>query len=230
MLSISSTPAWSAAYPGASIGLLQVENVDNTAPAPALEERKHAVQAALLQRYAGYDRPRLLELDLLRAYKTYYRKFGNTYHVQLQLESILFKSKTLPTVNPLVDAGFTAEIETLILTAAHDLDRLVPPLRIDVAAGDEQFTQMGGALKTVKPLDILMADATGVVCTILYGQDQVSPVTPATRRALYVAYAPPGVPAAAVAAHLEAIRANILLFAPLAAFPEQRVITAPPEA
>jgi len=219
MLPFAPTPAWKTAYPAAHIGLLHVENVDNTPRPTALDDHKRAVQAALLRRYTGFDRARLLELDLLNAYKTFYRRFGNTYHVQLQLESILFKGKSLPAVNPLVDAAFTAEIETLILTAAHDLDRLVPPFSIDVAAGSEQFVQMGGALKTVKAGDILMADATGVVCTILYGQDHNSPVTPLTTRALYVAYAPPGVPAAAVSAHLDAVRHNILRFAPQAHFP-----------
>ncbi len=230
MLPVTLSPALTGAYPDAHIGLLHAENVDNTPRPSPLDAHKLAVQAALLEKYAGLDRSSLLELDLLRAYRNYYRKFGNNYHVQLQLKSILFKAKSLPSVNPLVDAGFTAEIETLVLTAAHDLDRLVLPLTFTIANGTEQFTQMGGAVKTLKANDILMADATGVVCTILSGQDSHSPVTPATRRVLYVAYAPPGVPAAVVSAHLALIQQNILRFAPQAVFPEQRVLGAELEA
>ncbi len=226
MLPVTFHPDLKAVYPGAHIGLLQVENVDNTPRPSALDGHKTAVQAALLSQYAGLDRRALLELAILAAYKDYYHGFGNTYHVQLQLESILFKGKSLPAVNPLVDAGFTAEIQTLILTAAHDLDRLVLPLEFSVADGSQQFTQMSGALKTLKANDIYMADASGVVCTILYGQDQQSPIRPATRRALYVAYAPPGIPAGAVQAHLAAVRENVTRFAPQAVFPEARVLGA----
>jgi len=200
--------------------------VDNHLRPTPLDTHKVTVHAALLERYAGLDRAGLLEQSTLHAYREYYRKFGNTYHVQLQLESILFRGKGLPTVSPLVDAGFAAELETLVLTAAHDYDRLALPLSIDVAIGEETLVQMGGVLKTVKANDILMADATGVVCTILYGQDQHSPVTPATQRVLYVAYAPPGVPGATVERHLETIRANVMCFAPQAGFPVQQVLAA----
>ena len=226
MLDVAVSQTWKTTYPGAQIGMLLVENVDNTPRPTALDARKMAVEAHLREKYAGWERADLLALDTLNAYRAYYKKFGNTYHVQLQLESILYKGKSLPKVSPLVDAGFLAEIETLVLTAAHDADRLIPPLGIDITSGSEEFTQMGGASRALKPNDMMMTDAQGVVCTILYGQDNRSPITPATRRGLYVAYAPPGIAAGDVTAHLEAIRGNILLFAPDARFPYMEVHSA----
>jgi len=40
----------------------------------------------------------LLEHPILKAYQEYYRRFKKTYHVQLQLESLLFKGKSIPSV------------------------------------------------------------------------------------------------------------------------------------
>src|SRR5262245_24144930 len=60
----------------------------------------------------------------MAAYVRYYKRFSKTYHVQLQLESIVLKRKSLPSVSPLVDANFTAEVETLVLTAGHDAQKL----------------------------------------------------------------------------------------------------------
>ncbi len=60
----------------------------------------------------------------MAAYERYYKRFDKTYHVQLQVESIVLKGKNLPDVSPLVDANFIAEIETFVLTAGHDVMQL----------------------------------------------------------------------------------------------------------
>lgn len=60
----------------------------------------------------------------------------------------------------------------------------------------------------------MMLDQKGIVCTILYGQDSRTPISAKTTRAFYVAYAPAGVPLAAVQQQLEQIRVYVRLFAP----------------
>jgi DNA/RNA-binding domain of Phe-tRNA-synthetase-like protein len=117
-------------------------------------------------------------------------------------------------VSPLVDANFAAELETLVLTAGHDADLLERPLILDATRGGEAFRQMNGSEKVLKPNDMMMSDGKGVICTVLYGQDQRTPISPSTRRALYVAYAPSGVPVEAVVRQLDVICENIQLFAP----------------
>jgi len=205
---------WKDAFPGAHIGLLLVGKVDNSRRPTALDEHKTAVTSRLRARFAGYGRSELQELDVLKAYKNYYKQFNKTYHVQLQLESIVLKGRSLPNVNPLVDANFAAEMESMLLTAGHDADLLVQPVRIDVSKGDEEYIQLNGEQKTLKASDMMMADAEGVVCTVIYGQDARTPISPRTSRALYVAYVPPGIDAEVVNQHLEMIRENVLLFAP----------------
>ncbi|MEZ4517782.1 MAG: hypothetical protein R3C44_13490 [Chloroflexota bacterium] len=90
---------------------------------------------------------------------------------------------------------------------------LAAPVTIDATQGGEQFTQMNGSTRFLKPNDMMMTDGKGIVCTIIYGQDKRTPISPKTRRALYVAYAPAGVPVPAVQ-QLDLIYKYILLFAP----------------
>ncbi len=223
---ITVTSDWHQAYPGAHIGLLLVGGVDNSKRRTPLDVHKQDLEQQLRQRFQGWDRAALLELPELSAYHTYYRRFGNTYHVQLQLELVIFSGKSLASISPLVDACFASELETLILTASHDADKLVPPVEIDIARGDEQLIQLSGAEKTVKARDMLMRDAQSTVCTVTYGPDRRTAITPGTTRALYVSYVPPGIPVESVYAHLEKINDNVLRFAPGAEVGLLRVHTA----
>lgn len=201
-------------HPGARIGILEVDGVDNAAPAPELEQRKRSVEAALRQRYHAFSRAEFIALPVMADYVRYYRTFEKTYHVQLQLESIVLKGKSLARVSPLVDANFAAELDTLVLTAGHDAAKLREPLSIDVSRAGDAITQMNGALRPMREGDIVMRDAGGVSCSIIYGQDNRSPISAATTHALYVAYAPAGVPEAAVQAQLDGILESIRSFAP----------------
>jgi DNA/RNA-binding domain of Phe-tRNA-synthetase-like protein len=225
-LAITATDDWRMAHPGAVIGLLEVTGIYNSGSSPVLDDHKRAVEARLRERYHGFTRPDFLALPVLAAYDRYYKRFDKTYHVQLQLESIVLKGKNLPSVSPLVDANFVAEVKTLVLTVGHDVRQLQEPVIVDVAQSGDQMTQMNGTSKTIRAGDMIMRDAGGISCTILYGQDNRSPISAATSHVLYVAYAPVGVGAAAVEAQLRGIEANIRHFAPAAAVEQLRTIAA----
>src|SRR5215475_4980097 len=170
-------------------------------------------EALVRTRYQGLTRQDFSSLPVMSAYVRYYKRFGKTYHVQLQLESIVLKGKGLPDVTPLVDANFVAEVETLVLTAGHDATKLDGAISIDVARDGDAMTQMNGALKPLLTGDMIMWDAGGVCCSIIYGQDNRSPISPATAHVLYVAYAPAGVGTEAVETQLGKIEENVRLFA-----------------
>lgn len=225
MLSITSTPDWHTVHPGATIGLLELSGVDNSRPSPALDAEKRAVEARLRGRFSGSARADLLSLPTMAAYQRYYKRFEKTYHVLLQLESIVLKGKNLPDVSPLVDSNFTAEVETLILTAGHDVAKLVPPIVMDISRPGDVMVRMNGAPKEIDPGDMVMRDATGVVCSILYGQDNVSPITPSTTHALYVAYAPAGVSPEEVEGHLRKVEENVRRFCPEAKVEQLSLVT-----
>lgn len=214
MFQIELNGRWHDTFPGGHVGLLLIGKVNNARRPTPLDQRKREIESSLREKFAGFSRVDLLELEVLKAYRTYYKKFNKTYHVQLQLESVLQKGKSLPNVNPLVDANFAAELETLVLTAGHDADLLEAPITIDATQGNETFIQMNGSERTLRPNDMMMSDGKGVICTIIYGQDKRTPISPNTRRSLYVAYAPAGVPATAVQQQLDLIQENVRLFAP----------------
>ncbi len=214
MKNIQFTDAWHKTFAGGHIGLLVVGPVDNGRRPTPLDNHKRSLETAVRQKYGSLTRPDLLELPMLKAYKSYYRKFNKTYHVQLQLESVAHKGKSLPTVNPLVDACFAAELETHLLTASHDVDKLVPPITIDASTGNEALQMMNGKTKQIKANDMMMIDNQAVVCTIIYGQDKQTAVTPKTKQVIYVTYAPVGVGETAVTQHNEILLRNVRMFAP----------------
>lgn len=228
MLKINATDAWKSAHPGAQIGLLEISGVDNSQPAPALDKEKRAIEEQLREKYKDFSREDFLALPVMEAYHRYYRKFGYTYHVLLQLESVALKGKSLPNVSPLVDANFAAELETLILTAGHDVTQLEAPIQIDVAREGDEITQMNGKRKDVPVGDMLMRDANGVACTILRGQDNRSPISKATTHVLYVSYVPGGVTEEQVRAQLGAMEKHARLIAPDCVLEQSSILFAKP--
>ena len=228
MLAISVTDAWRQAHPGAQMGFLEISGVDNTRPAPALDQEKRAIEERMRENYAGFSRENFLDMPVMQAYHRYYRKFGYTYHVLLQLESVVLKGKSLPNVSPLVDANFAAELETLILTAGHDVDQLEAPVVIDVAREGDEIVQMNGNHKDVPAGDMLMRDAQGVACSILRGQDNRSPISKATTHVLYVSYVPDGVTDAQVRAQLDAMEKYVRFVSPNCVREQSQIICAQP--
>ena len=224
MLTINATNAWKERHPGAQMGLLEISGVDNTKPSAVLEQEKRAIEGRLREKYANFSRENFLALPVMDAYHRYYRSFGYTYHVLLQLESVALKGKSLPNVSPLVDANFAAELETLILTAGHDVAQLEAPIIIDVAREDDEITQMNGDRKRIPTGDMLMRDAQGVACTILRGQDNRSPISKATTHVLYVSYVPEGVIEEQVRAQLDAMEKLVRLFAPECVVEQSQII------
>ena len=86
--------------------------------------------------------------------------------------------------------------------------------------------QMNGTLKAIRAGDMIMKDSGGICCSIIYGQDDRSPISVETSHVLYVAYAPDGVPADRVDAQLQGIAENIRLFSPTAVVEQCRLLTA----
>jgi DNA/RNA-binding domain of Phe-tRNA-synthetase-like protein len=216
--------AWKTAYPGAAVGILELRDVVNPEQHAELDRRKGGLEDAIRARFA--DREALLRLPPIQAYRAYYKRYTKTYHVQLQVESIALKGKSIPHVAALVEAMFMAELKNLLLTAGHDLEAVQQPLTLDIAKGAERYVLLNGQEQVLKAGDMRMADARGVICSVLYGMDQRTRITRATRQVLFVVYAPPGIGAEAVQQHLRDIQSNVELVAPQAKVATLEVYTA----
>jgi DNA/RNA-binding domain of Phe-tRNA-synthetase-like protein len=210
------TQNWKLAYPGASAGVLVMRAVSNPAHHPDLERRKAELEDQLRAQFSGHDRVAMASHPVLQAYDQYYRPFKKTYHIQLQLESIVLKGKAIPSVAALVESMFMAEMQDLLLTAGHDLDVLQLPLTLDVATGSERYTLLRGDDQILKPGDMMIRDQNGIISSIIYGPDQRTQITSETRNVMFTVYAPPGIDEQTVVGHLEHIKENVLVFAPKA--------------
>lgn len=206
--------AWRSSYPGAAVGVLAMGGVANPASHAAMDRIKEELEEQIRARFA--DKDELRAQERLQAYRAYYKRFKKTYHVQLQLESIAFKGKSIPTVAALVEAMFAAELKNLLLTAGHDLDIVKPPVTLDVAQGHERYVRINGQEQQLKAGDMFIADSRGVLSSVIYGPDRRTQILPGTRRVLFTVYAPPGIPAEAVRQHLRDMEGYVRLIAPQA--------------
>jgi DNA/RNA-binding domain of Phe-tRNA-synthetase-like protein len=208
------TDRWRTEHAGASAGILVLHGVANPVQHPQWEERKGELMATLRTRYGSLDRAGLAALPAAAPYVAYYGLFRKTYHVLPQLESVVLKGRALAGGGALVEAMFAAELHDQLLTAGHDLSTLDLPIRVDVAQGDASYTLMNGKEQALAPGDMYMADRRGVISSVVYGPDRRTRITPETSAVAFAVYAPPGIPPEMVHAHLEHIRANVLVFAP----------------
>jgi DNA/RNA-binding domain of Phe-tRNA-synthetase-like protein len=210
-LSFTASPAWRAAYPDAVVGVLVLTDATNPSESEALERRKVELEQELRTRYSGLTRADLRALPTLQSYEAYYRRFQKSYHVQLQLESVVLKGKPIPRVAALVEAMFMAELQDQLLTAGHDLAAIDPPVRLDVADGTETYTLLNGQVQTLKSGDMCIADRQGVISSIVYGPDQRTRIAENTRAVLFTVYGVPGIGREAIEAHLADLAENVRL-------------------
>ena len=207
-------PGWREVFPYAHVGLVVLEDVANPSAHPALEARVRDVEAALRQQYAGMQRADLANLPVVQAYQRHYRAFGQTYHVLRQLESVALKGKPLTSSSALVLAMFAAELQSMLLTAGHDLDKLEPPIVLDASGAGERFIGIGGQEFDVREGDMLMRDGGGIISAVVYGPDQRTRLTDSTRAVAYTTYAPAGIELSQVEEHLQRIAELARIVAP----------------
>jgi len=209
-------PAWYDTHPGATVGVLAIRGVTNPPTHGGLNDLAAALEADLRARLGDVPRDILRATPPLPAYAAYYKRWGQRYHVAMQLESVAQKGKAIPRVAALVEAMFVPELRNLLLTAGHDLDALTLPVRLGVGTG-ETFRSPSGADLTVKPGDMFTTDAAGrVLSAVVTGPSDFARIGPETTGMLVVVYAPPGIDPVAVSTHLDEIAANARLVSPAA--------------
>lgn len=208
------TSAWKSAFPGAHAGALVMRNVSNPVHHAELEKQKLELEEQLRAQFVGQDRAAIASHPVLQVYGAYYKRFKKTYHVQLQLESIVLKGKFIPTVASLVECMFMAEVKNMLLTAGHDLDTLQLPLTLDVTTGDESYVLLRGENQDVKAGDMMIRDQTGIISSIIYGPDQRTQITASTRNVAFTVYAPAGIEEQLIMQHLQDMRDYVIIIAP----------------
>lgn len=201
---------WAQLYPGASVGILIMKGVENIAAHKKLNLAKRELEAALRDKYMNLSRNAIKASHPIDLYAAYYKKFGNSYHVLLQLESVA-KGKSILTVSALVEAMFMAELKNMLLTAGHDLEKLIFPLEGKLSTGNEEYTGINGKEVSTVQNDMMIADAGGIISSIIKGPDSRTRISLDTSQVLFTVYALPGIKESLVCQHLDDIETYVRL-------------------
>ena len=199
-------------YPGTHLGVLIVKAI--TQKAECKKEDEVTFLNALRKKYEGVTRKELKTQSPVDAYAAYYKRFGQSYHLLAQLDSMLKGEKTCVYKTPLLQSKFFNELESMLLTAGHDLNKLKLPLYLKLAAGNECYQSISGRELTAVAGDMVMSDSSRVFSSILKGPDYDTRLTPDTRDVLFTIYAPPGIDAFKVETALLRLEERIRAFTP----------------
>jgi DNA/RNA-binding domain of Phe-tRNA-synthetase-like protein len=201
---------WKAAYPGAVAGFLCMRGASGTpletTRTGALDEIRERLEADLRAKFFEGGKQALRAHPVMAAYESYYKRYRKTYHVALQLDSVIWKGRRISAPHPLVQAIFMAELSNMLLTAGHDLGKIAAPVRVGVASGQESFATLGGAIRQTTDGDMMMSDAQGIISSILLGPDDRTAISALTTDVLFAVYAPSGIGPEKVRTHLQEIQ------------------------
>ncbi len=225
-LTFVAAPSWQGAFPGAIVAAFTVRGTHNSTTNDALDKAKRGLEQELRDRWEGKTRADVRADPVLAVYDAYYKKYGQNYHVQMQIESIALKGKTIPSRAALVEAMFMAELTTGLLTAVQDIDRLSGPVEVIATTGEETYIRYDGVDETCKPGDMAIRDDVGILTSIVQGPTKHALATPETRNALFCVYAPAGIGETAVLHHFDLIEAYIGLISPDAEIVERVLLKA----
>lgn len=201
-------------YPDAKLGILIMNDVKNLKTNPEFMKTKSLLKEQLLTQYKNYDRKEFVKSEPMYYYKNYYKKFKKTYPVLLQLESVVLKSNPIPNVSTIVEAMFISELKNMLLTAAHDLDKIEMPIQLNLTHGTESFIGISSKEQFTAANDMMLSDQKGIISSILNGPDYRTRITNDTRNVLFCVYAPTGIDNITIHNHLNDIIKYVSIFSP----------------
>lgn len=198
---IALTQAFHTAFPDGVFGALVIRDCPNRPRATAIAGEQRMVEARLRERFTEDT----IDSDATAmAYASHFRRFGGRYPVTHQAKTIL-AGRAIESTSALVEVMFTAELDSLVLTSGHDLGALRDPLYVDVARAGDAYTKLSGKEQAPRPGDMIVRDAGGIIASVIYGPDSRTRLREDSPAALFGAWCPRGIPAAAVEAHLETL-------------------------
>ncbi len=202
-MKIALTPAFCSAYPDGIFGVLIARGCVNRPQALGIAADKRAVEERLRERFPGET----IDADpVARAYAQYFRRYGGRYPVVHQAKTVL-AGRSIEGNSALVEAMFTAELNSLVLTSGHDLHALRFPLAVDVVVAGDAYTRLSGKDQMLKAGDMIVRDAEGIIASVAYGPDDRTRLRPDTDAALFGAWCPVGIDPMIAEAHLEKLAA-----------------------
>jgi Uncharacterized conserved protein len=201
-------------FPEIHFGTMTVGNLTNTVTEDTFQRLKKDEIVKLKAVHEGYERSEFIKTNPAVFYRDYYKKFHKTYHLILQLESILKKDREVPEAGAFVEAMFIAEMKDFILTAGHNLEAVTFPLKLDMAKGGEEFMGISGINQVLTQGDLYLADEMGIISSVLNGPDYRTRIQENTKEVMYFAYGVQGITGQLLQKHLHQIGEYLEVYAP----------------
>lgn len=189
---------------------------------PARREWEEAAFRALAEkelsackaRYADYDRKAVFGEN---PYFRFFRKFRKTYPVMQQFESVLFKGRPFPEVNPITEVPFLLELCTFVLSGTHDIDRMDGPLTLFSPDAKLPFAGMRSDSTHTYPGDLCGRDRSGIIFSMIAGADTRTCACPESLHVFYPVFGTPDTPPELLRDALDRLSGYVRTLAPDAA-------------
>jgi DNA/RNA-binding domain of Phe-tRNA-synthetase-like protein len=184
------TDALFALFPDAVLGVVAVDDADNTRGGGAILAGLRREEEAIRARLAGAQ---VAEHPHIAPWREAYRTFGakpkdHPSSIENLVRRVL-KGKPLPAINPLVDLYNTISLRHLVPVGGEDQERIAGDVLLTVAAADEPAVLLLGETEArpPKPGEVIYRDDLGAICRRWnWKEADRTKLTAATRRAFLV--------------------------------------------
>lgn len=193
-------------FPNIKVGIIEIKKIYNKISDTNFEKAKLSLESHIRQNYTDVK-----NFEVIRKNNQYFKNFYSTYPILFQIQSIL-KGKSFPSTSCAVEAMFMAELESMFLTAGHDLDTIEGDLNVTLTKGEELYIKINKKNQSLKPNDIICFDGEGIISSVLYGPDFRTKITQSTSNCLFFSYFPYGEDDSKIQDHFNNILKYIKLF------------------
>lgn len=136
----------------------------------------------------------------IRAYERLFDERGYSCPLSQQFERV--ERSGLPRINHFVDTLLIGEMSTGLLMGVQDWERILPPLRFDVAEEGETYEGMRGQV-VCRENEFVVRDTGGIIASYFQGPDARTAVGKQTKNAVYLGLGLPEMAADKVRGALE---------------------------
>ncbi|MEM2876262.1 MAG: phenylalanine--tRNA ligase beta subunit-related protein [Candidatus Bathyarchaeia archaeon] len=192
-------------FPDVKVAVLEARDIVNKGFDPRLEDEKRRLETYVRVNYRDVK-----NLEVIKKYDKFFRKYGKVYPIRYQIESIL-GGRRIPSRSTVVEAVFMAELKNMFLTACHDLDTIKGNLETKLTDGTATYVKINKVAQRLKPGDIVTTDSVGIISSVLYGPDYRTRITANTRNILLFSYFPYGEDDVNIKRHFNDMMENIKL-------------------
>ncbi len=170
------------AYPDLKVSVVEVMIADKPEFNQEINGLKKKIENNIRTDYANFGNS-----TRVKKYNSFYKKFDSKVPMEFQIKSIL-NNKEIPVINPVLTCMFMAELKNIVLTAAHDLDKLGDVIVVSLSNGTEEYTKINEKAQKLKINDVFAADSSGIISSVLYGPDSRTKIASETKNFLFMCY------------------------------------------